>query len=132
MADTKASKSDSALLVILACGATVDQAAKQTGISERTVYRRLADPLFKQQLHSMRFDMVQRTSGTLTASGSEAVKTLLALMRPEVPASVRLGASRAVLELGIKVREIADLDQRLTEVESQFGRLGDLPTGAES
>jgi hypothetical protein len=132
MADKLTPKTDHTLLLVLACGATVEQAAKQAHLSERTVYRRLADPAFKARLQQMRFDMVQRTSGTLTASGSEAVKTLLALMQPTVPPNVRLGASRAILELGIKVREISDLDRRLADVESQFGNLGQSDPTAES
>ena len=35
---------DDAVLLALACGATVAQAAHRAGVSERTVYRRLKDP----------------------------------------------------------------------------------------
>ena len=34
-------KNEDALLVALACGATVESASRQCGLSERTVYRRL-------------------------------------------------------------------------------------------
>src|SRR5207237_859676 len=80
-------------------------AAEQTGVSQRTVYRRLADPAFQQQLTATLADMVKRTMQMLTAAGLEAVKTLLDLQKPSTAASVRLGAARAVLEVGPRLRE---------------------------
>jgi hypothetical protein len=44
--------------------------------------------------------MMDRAAGMLTAAPLESVKTLLALQDRENPAAVRLGAARAVLELG--------------------------------
>jgi type II secretory pathway component PulF len=111
---------DHNLLTALACGATVEAAARSAGISESTVYRRLRQPAFSQRLQEVRADMVQRTSAMLTASGMEAVKTLLALQQASTPASVRLGAARAILEIGLKVREVADLERRLSALEQQL------------
>jgi hypothetical protein len=70
--------------------------------------------------------MVQRTAGALTAAGSEAVRTLLALQKETVPPAVRLGAARAVLELGAKMRETAELEARIQALEEQAagGSLG--------
>jgi hypothetical protein len=110
---------DERLLMALACGATVETAARSLAVSERTVYRRLADPAFRQRLQQMRADMVQRTAGALTAAGAEAVRTLLALQKETVPPAVRLGAARAVLELGAKMRETAELEARIAALEEQ-------------
>ena len=54
-----------------------------------TVYRRLQDESFRHQIQEIRAEMVQRTAATLTAAGSESVKTLLALQQATVPAAVR-------------------------------------------
>jgi hypothetical protein len=113
-------RADAKLLLALACGATVEQAARQTGLSVRTVYRRLADPDFRRQVQSTRTDMISRAAATLTAAGTEAVKTLLVLQQNTAPAAVRLGAARAVLEMGIKLREMADLEERLAALEQQI------------
>ena len=112
---------DESLLMALACGATVDNAARQAGISKRTAYRRLADPAFGRRLQQMRGDMVSRTSGTLTAAAGEAVRTLLELLKNPTSSAVRLGAARAVLELGMKLREVAELEARLTVLEQHLG-----------
>jgi hypothetical protein len=39
-------------------------------------------------------------SGALTAAGMGAVKTLLALLEPSTPPAVRLGAARALVDMG--------------------------------
>jgi hypothetical protein len=119
MADKYVKKADTMLLLALACGATAEQAARQTGLTSRTVYRRLQEESFRRQIQEIRAEMVQRTAATLTAAGSESVKTLLALQQATVPAAVRLGAARAVLEMGLKLREAADVDQRLTALEQR-------------
>jgi hypothetical protein len=113
---------DEALLLALACGATVEAAARSAGVSPRTAHRRLADPAFHGRVRQARADMVQRTSGTLTAAAAESVRTLLELRKAPTPAAVRLGAARAVLEVGMKLREQADFEDRLAALE---GRLAD-------
>ena len=112
---------DDSLLMALACGATVENAARQAGVSPRTAYRRLADASFRQRLQTLRGDMVSRTSGTLTAAAGEAVRTLLELLKNPTSSAVRLGAARAVLELGMKLREVAELEARLTVLEQHLG-----------
>ncbi len=111
---------DDSLLMALACGAIVENAARQAGDSPRTAYRRLADAAFRQRLQTLRGDMVSRTSGTLTAAAGEAVRTLLELLKNPTSSSVRLGAARAVLEIGMKLREVAELERRLAELEERF------------
>jgi hypothetical protein len=108
---------DPQLLLLLACGATTEGAAHKTGVSVRTVRRRLRDPVFIRNLRRMRDEMQLRIADQLTAAGTEGVRTLVLLMQPTNSGTVRLGAARAVVELGLKVRETADLHLRLTAVE---------------
>jgi hypothetical protein len=122
---------DDVLLLSLACGATVDAAAAKAGVSSATVYRRLNEENFQLRLRDLRADMVQRTGGMLTAAAGEAVKTLLALQKETIASSTRLGAARAVLELGMKVREVAELEQRLVALEKRMG-LGDDPARSQT
>jgi hypothetical protein len=119
VADGQRKKNEDALLLALACGATVEAAARQCDLSDRTIYRRLKDAAFRTRLQDLRSDMVRRTAGMLTAAASAAVTTLLSLQKDSVPPAVRLGAARAVLELGVKVRELADLETRIAALEAQ-------------
>ena len=109
--------SNEALLVALACGSTVEAAAAKAGLHKRTVYRRLDDPDFRQQLEEFRANMVQRAGYMLTAASMEAVKCLLSLMERSTPHATRLGASRAILEIGVKMRELVEVERRLTALE---------------
>src|SRR5262245_54699137 len=120
MAQKGRHSADDALLRALACGATIESAARSAGISESTAYRRLNEPAFRRRLQDLRADMVQRTAGALTAAAQEAVRTLLALQKDDQPAPVRLGAARAVLEIGVKLREAAELEGRLAALEGQL------------
>ena len=82
---------------------------------------RLAEPDFRKRLQQVRSEIVQRTTGALTAASTEAVKTLLALQQASTPPTVRLGAARAILEISMKLRENTDLSERIEALEEQVG-----------
>ena len=92
------------MLLALACGATVTQAASKANLSERTVYRRLQDPAFHQRIEALRADMVQRAAALLIAATLLAAKTLVDLQAATTPASVRRRAARDIIELSQKLR----------------------------
>jgi hypothetical protein len=120
MARKRGKQAEQALLLALACGATVENAARKAGMSERTAYRRLDDAAFVQQLRRVRAEMVQRTAGMLTGAGLGAVKTLVDLQDATVSASVRRRAARDVLELALPYRERADLEERVATLEERL------------
>jgi hypothetical protein len=118
-------QADQALLMALACGATVENAARKAGVSERTAYRRLDDAAFVQRLQQVRAEMVQRTARMLTGAGLAAVKTLVDLQQDAtVSASVRRRAARDVLELAVQYRETADLEERVASLEEGLVNAG--------
>ena len=112
---------DRVLLQASACGATVENAARKAGVGERTVYRRLADAGFRRQLQELRTEMMQRTAAMLTGAGMGSVKVLVDLQTDvAMPPGVRRRSARDVLELGLKFREAAELEQRLAAVEARL------------
>ena len=112
---------EQALLTALAFGATVENAARKAGIGERTAYRRLADPAFQARLEQARLDAVLRTAGMLTGASLGAVKSLVDLQQDaSVPAGVRRAAARDVLELSVKYRESAQMEQRVAALEERL------------
>jgi hypothetical protein len=116
---------DDLLMMALACGATLENAARQAGISESTVRRRIKDQEFQRKITVLRWDMVQRAVGMVTAAMGESVKTLIVLQKETVPSSSRLGAARTMLEIGLKLREQNDLEQRLAAMEERLGAEAD-------
>ena len=118
MAGGDRKNADPILIAALAGGATNLDAARQAGIGEKTVYRRLEDPAFRRQVAEARSAMVARAVGTLADASSAAAATLRRLLDADSE-TVRLGACRAILELGVKLRETEELEQRLAAVEEQ-------------
>ena len=123
MANKISKAEEQALVTALAFGATVENAARKAGIGERTAYRRLADPAFRARVDQARREAVLRTAGMLTGAALGSVKTLVDLQQDvSVPASVRRGAARDVLDLAVKYRETAETEQRLAAIEDRLSK----------
>jgi len=119
MAENGRRKGDSTLLLALAGGQTVRDAARSAGIGERTATRRAADPAFCRRVAELRSEMVARAAGQLADGMAQAVATLRGLLRAESE-SVRLAAARSILEIGPRLRETAELEERLAAIESRI------------
>lgn len=113
----KPRKGEAALLAALAAGATVRDAARQAGISERTASRCMEDPGFRQRVQEAKAEIVARAASQLADAATDAAKTLRDLLEAEAD-SIKLGAARAILELGTKLRESVELEQRLAALEA--------------
>jgi hypothetical protein len=125
MANKISRAEEQALVTALAFGATVENAARKAGIGERTAYRHLADPAFRARVDQARREAVLRTAGMLTGASPGSVKTLVDLQQDvSVPASVRRGAARDVLELAVTYRESAEMEQRLAAIEERLAGAG--------
>jgi hypothetical protein len=109
---------DDALAIALASGLTVEDAARQAGLSERTAYRRLAVPGYRQRVAEARGEMVARALGRLADGMTAAADTLRQLLAASGD-NVKLGAARALLELGVKLRESVELERRLADLEAR-------------
>jgi hypothetical protein len=129
MAAGRKKKADEGLVLALACGATPEGAAHKTGLSLRTVYRRLAQSAFRQRIDQARAEMVRRAAGLFTAAGMAAFKTFTSLQESASSEAVRLGAARAIIELGCKLRQAVEINERIAAVEA---RLEALCAGGES
>lgn len=109
------------LLTALAAGSSVEQAARSAGVSERTAYRRLADPAFRSRLAIVRDDLVREALGDLVGSASAAVATLRRLLAASNE-HVQLGAARALLDQLLRLREALELAQRVSALERRLER----------
>ena|SRR5437870_5565578 len=124
MADNGRRKGEAALLLALAAGQTVRDAASLAGIGERTATRRFAEPDFRRQVTQLRAGMVQRALGKLADAATEAVDTLRGLLAAGSE-SVKLGAARSILELGCKVKEAVELEERIAALEESTRTKGE-------
>ena len=123
MASGRKKKADDGLVLALACGASPEGAAQKTGLSLRTVYRRLAEPMFLQRVEQVRAEMARRTAGMFTAAGMGALKTFTTLQESASSEAVRLGAARAIIELGCKLRQAVEMNERMAALEARLEAL---------
>src|SRR5262249_41917605 len=116
---------DEALVLALASGVAVPDAAARANVSERTAYRRLADPAFRARVDRARAGMVEQAIGRLSALGTESAEALRQLVAggDGVSAAVRLGAARAALEFLFKGNEQLTLARQLADLRQQIERL---------
>jgi hypothetical protein len=119
MAGNGRRNADEALALALARGQTSRDAAASAGVAERTAYRRRADGAFRRRVVELRAEMVAMALGKMADSMTDAAGTLRQLLNPESE-SVRLGACRAILELGVKLREAVDHEERLQALETKL------------
>ncbi|HEV3446504.1 MAG TPA: hypothetical protein VG099_17805, partial [Gemmataceae bacterium] len=112
------------LILALAAGATVREAAEQAGIGERTAHRRLSDADFRRAVSEARGRMFDAARGRLAGLASKAAETLERLMESEKPA-VALGAAKAVLEVGSRLGKSTEVEEGISLLEDEAGEKTD-------
>ncbi len=107
---------DEKLAAELAGGATVAEASASAGVSDRTAFRRLTDPTFKARVVELRAQMVAEAAGRLSRNMTAAADVLAKLLKSE-DEHVQHKAAVKLIELGLKVTELAELENRVRELE---------------
>lgn len=107
------------LALLLAQGVSVRGAAKKVGVSESTVHRRLRNPTFRRLVSRFRGRMVSEAAGLMSNYLVAAVRKLKQLMDKAEAESIRLAAAKAVIELGTKLRDHSEVEERLRVLEEQ-------------
>ena len=104
MAARGRSNADALLIVALAQGKTVAEAAQAAGVAERTVYHRLEDQEFRIEIARAQQAIVGRALGSLAEGMAEGAQTLRRLL-DDGPPPVQLKAALAILDLYPKLVE---------------------------
>lgn len=102
--------------VALACGKSLAEAATAAGVTERTVLRWKKDPPFKTRVEELRADIVRDTAGQLASSMTRAAEVLDTLLK-SANERVQLTAATQIIELGLKVTELSELQKRIEDLE---------------
>jgi hypothetical protein len=113
---------DDALIAALAGGNTVEGAAQIAGISRSTAFRRLKDPEFKGRVDAARADMLDRTLGHLSAGATEGAIVLRTLAVNSKDERIKLGASKALVDSVLRVRDSVILEERIKALEEAAAR----------
>ncbi len=101
-------------------------AAQAAGVTDRTLRRWLqTDPAFRQRLRQARASAFEGVVRKLHSAGSEAAGILEAIARDaNASLGARVAAARTLLHFSCRGREVADLDDRMAELEEQLERFG--------
>jgi len=95
------------------------EAAKTAGIGERTLYRWLSEPLFRQALQDAENQAADMTARRLATGTRLALDVLVTIMESEAAGdTLRLQAAKAWLENYHRARDDGDLDRRITALEA--------------
>jgi hypothetical protein len=105
----------------LAAGGSVAAWAAVNGVPHRTAYRWAAEEGLKARVRGLRQGLVTDAVGRLADAATSAVDTLRGLLSEGQPATVRLGAARAILSALIDVQSHSELADRLARLEEQAG-----------
>ncbi len=89
---------DDRLFRALVSGCHVENAAIAAGVSERTAYRRLADPVFRKQIDDARQSLRESILGRLADAGHDAIGVLMDLAHGSEDEAIRLKAAKTLLD----------------------------------
>ena len=93
-------------------------AAHRCGVNEKTLRRWMTeDEAFRQALTEARTALFEAGMHRLQVLTGEAIATLATLMRPTAPPTVRLGAARTVVELGMHQYDADTILKKLDDLE---------------
>lgn len=107
------------LAVAVAGGQTVRAAAKACSCSARHSYRVSATTEFKTRVSELRSEMTNAAVGSLSAAAAEAVAVFRELLANTNEPSIRLNASKSILNALGPMSELGELRERLGVLESE-------------
>ena len=99
----------------------VGEASGAVGVSERTLYRWLADPDFRAALSVAEGDLLDAATRRLLTLQDDAIGAFEDVLTggPDVTDTARLRAAQAVLDYLLKLREMRSIEERLAALEAK-------------
>jgi len=97
---------------------SVESAAAAAGISRATAFRWLQHQDVIQKLRQARQQAWSRAMAQVQEAAPEAVAALRKILHEAENESPRVAAAKTILELGLRVVEIGDIEQRLEKLEA--------------
>ncbi len=128
--------SEDALVILLASGATKEEAASGSGYSVSTIKRRLKSPAFQARIEAAKVAFTRRALDRLLSLRFKHIENIDRLASADPPpdgsadygeyvarlesGTVRLNASKSIIELGSKLLAEHEFERRLRAVEERL------------
>ena len=109
-----------AALPTIALAQSLAQAARDTGVAERTLRRWLEDPSFRQELDRLRQESYDLARQQAQAAMPMCLSILADAALESPDPALRVRAARYLLSYGVKFVEADNLRERLNAVEDAF------------
>lgn len=108
------------VLIALADERTITAAATKAHVSRSSIYRWLEDPLFRGEVGRIRRRLFEEALELLNAGQAKAVSRMLEALNDH-DRNIRLRAAIAIVQLGLDVKEGAEMENRLADLERRAG-----------
>lgn len=104
-------------IAFLLTSKTLVEAAKASGIAERTLYEWLNQTTFRQELRRAERGSVENASRRLVAGQNKALDALEGLITKGRNEGVKRAAAMDWLNMLLKYRDLGDIEERLSRLE---------------
>lgn len=110
-----------------ASGETMDGIAAELGVCTRTLRRWKRRPEVATAIAELTRESMAVAKSTLANAANKAARELVSLSESASPDASRVSAARAILEHAEKFVELAEISDRLTELEARLSPKGHRP-----
>jgi len=109
-------KQEKAIMLLLQ-NKKIEEVAQELRISQVTLYRWLKQDTFKQRFNEVRQELFNEALNSLKTLTKEAIDTLEDVLKNGTKETSRVTASKTVLELALRLKEVEELEKRVEELE---------------
>jgi hypothetical protein len=120
---TRRTNVDDVLAAAVAAGKLLAEAARDAGVSERTLRRRLGEADFRARVAQIRATMIDQAAGRMSDMLAEAADALRQLLQSRSEGT-RLTAIGKAFELALRLHDVEQVEARLRQLEEQVGATG--------
>jgi transposase-like protein len=109
-------KQEKAIMLLLQ-NKKIEEVAQELKISQVTLYRWLKQDAFKERFNEVRQELFTEALNSLKTLTKQAIDTLDDILRNGTKETSRVTASKTVLELALRLKEVEELEKRVEELE---------------
>jgi len=109
-------KQEKAIMLLLQ-NKKIEEVAQELKISQVTLYRWLKQENFKQRFSEVRQELFNEALNSLKTLSKQAIDTLDDILKNGTKETSRVTASKTVLELALRLKEVEELEKRVEELE---------------
>jgi len=104
-------------IILLLQNKNLDEVAKTLRVSRSTIYKWLERQDFKEKFAEARQQVFNESLEELKTLTKEAIATLEDILKNGTKETSRVTASKTVLELALRLKEVEELEKRVEELE---------------